>query len=155
MSQQDFLRKMILFKSLDDAELVDILALCNTKRYAAKNQIFAEGDPASRLYLIRDGEVRISRMIPGAGEEALAVLKPGDFFGEMALIDESVRSAYAIANTDCTLMEIGIKELQDHLSKNERTAVKFLDAFCRILASRLRATNDRFYGLFAMTQFFK
>jgi CRP-like cAMP-binding protein len=94
-------------------------------------------------------------MIPGAGEEALAILKAGDFFGEMALIDESVRSAHAIANTDCTLMEIGIRDLQDHLSKNEPVAVKFLGAFCRILAARLRATNDRFYGLFAMTQFFK
>ena len=155
MSQEDFLRKMILFKSLDDAELVNILSLCNTKRYTAASRIFAEGDPASRLYMIRDGEVRISRMIPGAGEEALAVLKPGDFFGEMALIDESVRSAYAIANTDCTLMEIGIRDLQDHLNSNDRVAVKMLSAFCRILASRLRATNDRFYGLFAMTQFFK
>ena len=152
---QDFLLKMILFKDLNDAELVDILTLCNTRNYDAKAPIFAEGDAASRLYMIRDGQVRISKMIPGAGEEALAILKPGDFFGEMALIDESVRSAHAFAHTDCTLMEIGIKDLQDLLKKNESVAVKFLWAFCRILASRLRATNDKFYGLFAMTQFFK
>ena len=94
-------------------------------------------------------------MIPGIGEEALAILKPGEFFGEMALIDEAVRSAYAIAHTDCSLIEVGIKDLQDLLKKNEQLAVKFLMEFCRILTSRLRATNDKFYGLFAMSQFFK
>lgn len=152
---QDFLRKMILFKDLEDSDLVEILTICNTRRYKAGSQIFAEDDPASKLYMIREGEVRISKMIPGAGEEALAILKPGDFFGEMALIDESVRSAHAIAHTDGTLMEIGIKDLQDLLQKNQAVSSKFLWSFCRILAARLRATNDKFYGLFAMTRFFK
>ena len=146
---------MILFRNLDDSELVEILTLCTTKRYSKDNKVFSEDDAASKLYLIREGKVRISKMIPGVGEEALAVLKDGEFFGEMALIDESVRSAHAIAHTDCTLMEIGIKDLQDLLEKNERFAVKFLREFCRNLAGRLRATNDKFYGLFAMSQFFK
>lgn len=146
---------MILFKDLDDTELVEVLTLCNTRRYSAGSQIFAEDDPASRMYLIRDGQVRISKMIPGAGEEALAILKAGDFFGEMALIDESVRSAHAFAHTETTLMEMQIKDLQELFMKNQSIAVKFLWAFSRILTSRLRATNDKFYGLFAMTQFFK
>src|SRR5215204_6240459 len=117
---QDFLRKLILFHDLTDPELVDILTLCTTKRYSKDNHIFSEGDAAAKLYMIREGQVRISRMIPGAGEEALAVLKNGEFFGEMALIDESVRSAYAIAHVDCTLMEIGIKDLQELFKKDEK-----------------------------------
>jgi CRP/FNR family cyclic AMP-dependent transcriptional regulator len=152
---QDFLRKMILFRNLEDSELVEILTLCTTKRYSKDTKIFSEGDAASKLYLIREGQLRISKMIPGVGEEALAILKPGEFFGEMALIDEAVRSAHAIAHTDCSLMEVGIKDLQDLLQKNEQMAVKFLMEFCRILASRLRATNEKFYGLFAMSMFFK
>src|SRR5262245_31491375 len=131
---QDFLRKMILFRQLNDTELVEILTLCTTKRYSKDSQIFSEGDAAAKLYLIREGQVRISKMIPGVGEEALAVLKEGDFFGEMALIDESVRSAHAIAHTDCTMMEIGIKDLQDLLKKHEPLAVKFLWEFSRMLA---------------------
>ena len=77
---QDFLRNMILFKDLDDSELVEVLTLCNTRHYSTGSRIFSEDDPASRLYLIREGEVRISKMIPGAGEEALAILKSGRFF---------------------------------------------------------------------------
>src|SRR5512145_3345881 len=108
INNQDFLRKINLFQPLEDFELVEILGICVTKNYAAGSQIFAEGDPASRFYIIREGEVRISKIIPGIGEEALALLRPGHFFGEMALVDEAVRSAFAFANNDSVLMEIPI-----------------------------------------------
>lgn len=152
---QDILKRMVLFKELDDNELVEILSLCVTKKYPAKSVIFADGDPANKIYLIREGEVRISKMIPGMGEEALAVLKAGNFFGEMSLIDENVRSAYATAQTNCILMEIVRDDFLDLLNKNGDIARKFLWEFCRILTNRLRATNERFYGLFAMSGFFK
>lgn len=155
INNQDFLRKINLFQPLEDFELVEILGICVTKNYAAGSQIFAEGDPASRFYIIREGEVRISKIIPGIGEEALALLRPGHFFGEMALVDEAVRSAFAFANTDSVLMEIPIPELTDLLKGNPNLASKFLWEFCRILSARLRATNERFYGLFAMSSFFK
>ena len=146
---------MVLFRSLDDQELVELLTCCMTKKYPAKENIFSEGDPASKFYMIKDGEVRISKMIPGVGEEALAVLKPGDIFGEMALIDEHTRSAFAIAHSDCTLMEIAIKDMQAILKSNQAMAAKILMEFCKVLAARLRNTNDKFYGLFAMSAFFK
>lgn len=146
---------MILFRQLTDEELVDVLSICVTKKYVSGNAIFAEGDSATKFYLIRDGEVRISKIIPSIGEEALAILKSGDFFGEMALIDEQVRSAHAFAHKDCTLMEIQIKEMQNLLRTRDGMACKFLLEFCKILAARLRATNEKFYGLFAMSAFFK
>lgn len=154
-NNHDFLRQINLFQPLEDYELVEILGICVTRQYPSGSQIFAEGDPASRFYIIREGEVRISKMIPGMGEEALALLRPGHFFGEMALVDESVRSAYAFANSNTVLMEISIPDLHDLLKRNSGLASKFLWEFCRILTARLRATNEKFYGLFAMTAFFK
>lgn len=152
---QDILKRISLFKDLTDSELVEILTLCVTKKYAEKSAIFSEGDPANKIYLIREGEVRISIMIPGAGEEALAILKAGDFFGEMSLIDENVRSARAVANKPCVLMEIPKDDFKNLLAQNNEIARKFLWEFCRILTNRLRATNDKFFGLFAMSGFFK
>ena len=152
---QDFLRQMVLFKNLEDTQLVELLTICVTKKVYANTRIFAEGEQASKLFLIREGEVRISRMIPGSGEEALAILKAGDFFGEMALIDERVRSAYAIAHTDCLLMEILIPDLLNLMNQDKEIGCKFLWSFCTILSARLRATNDKIYGLFAMTSFFR
>lgn len=146
---------MILFKELEDSELVEILTLSVTKRYPAQKVICAEGDPANKLYLIRDGQVRISKMIPGAGEEALAVLKPGEFFGEMSLLGETERSAHAIAHTQCTLMEIPKDDFEKLLLRNSEIARKFFWEFSRILSARLRATNNKFYGLFAMAGIFK
>jgi CRP-like cAMP-binding protein len=62
--------------------------------------IFRNGEPGDCCYIVLNGAVRISKFLPHIGEEALAVLKPGDYFGEMALIDSSPRSAGAIANDD-------------------------------------------------------
>jgi len=62
-------------------------------------KIFKECDPGNQLFIIAEGEVRISRDVPGSGEEALAVLKPGACFGEMAVLDRSERSTDAIASS--------------------------------------------------------
>jgi len=152
---QDILKRMVLFQDLTDPELVEILTLCVTKKYPAGSTIFADGDPANKFYLIRQGEVRISKMYSGVGEEALAILKEGDLFGEMALIDEKVRSAQAIANKDCVLMEVSRDDFKSLLDREGEIARKFLWQFCRILTNRLRLTNEKFYGLFAMSGFFK
>ena len=60
--------------------------------------IFEEGEQGDKFYLILDGAVRISRIVPGMGEEALAVLRAGTYFGEMALIDDFPRCADARAH---------------------------------------------------------
>ena len=64
---------------------------------------FQEGEPGT-LFLIAEGDVRISRHIPGSGEEALAVLKPGACFGEMSVFDRSERSTDAISNGGCRVV---------------------------------------------------
>src|SRR2546430_11642898 len=61
--------------------------VCREQKFAVSQQVFKEGEPGNRLFIISEGEVRISRTIPGSGEEALAVLKPGACFGEMAILD--------------------------------------------------------------------
>ena len=73
-----------------------------------------------------DGEVRISRQIPGAGEEALAVLKKGSLFGEMAVFDKSERSTDAIANAALTLLTISRPEFEMLLEFNRELGTKVL-----------------------------
>lgn len=83
----DLLKKIHLFANLTERELEKILPLCIKRTFAAGNVIFKEGKPGDRCYILLSGSVRISKFIPNIGEEALAVFKPGDYFGEMALID--------------------------------------------------------------------
>ena len=85
----ELLKQVMIFRDLDDAELAQVAEVCKEEKYVSGEFIFREGESGNRLYLIVNGEVRISRDVPGSGEEALAVLKPGALFGEMAVFDRS------------------------------------------------------------------
>jgi CRP-like cAMP-binding protein len=147
------LRQTAIFADLDDTELGKVADICREQRYQPGETVFKEGDPGNRLFLIAQGEVRISRQIPGSGEEALAVLKIGACFGEMAVFDRSERSTDAISNGGCTLATISRSELEMLLDFEPDVAVKVLRSMVRLLALRLRATNDNLRSILAMSMF--
>ena len=92
---------------------------------------------------IRSGFIP-ERFIPGVGEEALAVLDRGDFFGEMALIDNEPRSADAKAHeTDATVLSIDRATLNEILSMDPHASLQFLNLLCRMISRRLREINDK------------
>jgi len=112
--------------------------------YQEDSVIFNEGDKGDSLYIILDGSVRISKQVPGIGEEALAILQKGDYFGEMALIDQERRSATARAHDgSVTLLAISRKDMQEIISSYVDLAVKFLWIICRILSDRLENMQDK------------
>src|SRR3989304_3605977 len=98
------LKKAAIFADLTDEELALVAEVCKEQTFKFGQTVFKEGEPGNRLYIVAEGEVRISRIVPGSGEEALTVLKAGACFGEMAVFDRSERSTDAIANKDCTLI---------------------------------------------------
>ncbi len=147
------LRQTAIFAGLDDTELGKVADICREQTYQPGETIFKEGDPGNRLFLIAQGEVRISRQIPGSGEEALAVLKPGACFGEMAVFDRSERSTDAISNGGCTLATVSRSELEMLLDFEPDLAAKVLRSMVRLLALRLRATNDNLRSILAMSIF--
>ena len=93
----------------------------------------------------RDTEAwAISRMVPGMGEECLAILGRGEVFGELALVDDQPRSADARAHAGpCTVFSINRGLLEEVLSMDPDAAVQFLNLLCRLLCRRLRAMNER------------
>ena len=145
------LKKIMLFETLLEHELAKIEKLCRSEAVSKDAVIFKEGDAGDRCYVIVQGEVRISKFIPNIGEEALAVLKPGDTFGEMALIDNFPRSAHAIANSDCELLSISKTELDKILIMDREVGYKLLWAFTKTLSKRLRETNEKLAGFLAMS----
>ena len=147
------LRQVALFAGLDEAELSKIAEISREQRFHPGQTIFKEGEPGNRLFLILEGDVRISRDIPGSGEEALAVLKPGACFGEMAVFDRSERSTDAISNGGCRLLTISRADLEIVLDLDPELAAKVLRAMVRLLSVRLRATNDNLRSILAMSMF--
>ncbi|MBI3448438.1 MAG: cyclic nucleotide-binding domain-containing protein [Acidobacteria bacterium] len=153
--KEEFLRRTPIFATLDDEELSQVLLIGRVVDFEPDRAIFAEGDAGAAFYLVEKGAVRISKMTP-LGEEALAILREGAFFGEMALLDDTPRSAHAFPHEgSARLIEFRIRELRELMEKDTALACKMLWALCRTLAARLRDTNDRFQSLFIMTSSFQ
>jgi CRP-like cAMP-binding protein len=153
MTAIQLLRTLPPFADLQPDELGRVAELCEERTFAPGEYIFHEGEPGNRLYVIVEGEVRISREIPGAGEEALAVLKPGALFGEMAVFDRSERSTDAISNGGTRVLTISRAELEMLLDFNHDIAYKVLRAVVRMLSARLRSTNDSLRSVLSMSMF--
>ncbi len=105
------------------------------------------------MFIIAEGKVRISKMVPGIGEEALAILERGQYFGEMSLIEDGPRSADAIAHSPCKLFELSREKLDEVMFTDKELAYVILWTFVRTLSARLRETNDKIRAFFALSSF--
>jgi len=131
------LARVELFSGLKPQGLELIAKVATEETHAAGTKIFQHGDAGDKLYLILEGKVRISREVPGMGEEALAVLGPGQVFGEMALLDESARSADARVHERCRVLAIPKDGFDDLLFLHKDLAYEVLWSIVRMLVSRL------------------
>jgi CRP-like cAMP-binding protein len=149
------LRACALFQSLPADRLRRIADIATHRDLPAGAVVFREGEKGDEMYVVIAGKVRISKRVPGVGEEALGILEAGSHFGEMAMVDEAPRSADAIAHTACALAVIRREELDQLMFVDKDLAYDVLWTFVRTLSSRLRETNDKIQGFFAMTGGFK
>ncbi len=150
----EFLKTVPLFQDLEDDDLAQILMVGLVKRYAVGAPILTEGESGGRLHVIHEGEVRISKVVPGVGEEALTILRPGAFFGEIEFFDGDPASAHAIAHTDCEVLSIPHAEVEALIRNRPALAAKFFWAFGRTLAGRLREMNEKMASLLAISRAF-
>lgn len=151
---QRTLRQVSLFEGLLPVHLKRIAALSQEIHLSRNEPVFRHGDDGDGLYLILSGAVRISRTVSGIGEEALAILKPGMYFGEMSIIDDDVpRSADAIAHEETALLRLPKDDLRDLMFVDRELAYELLWRFVRTLSGRLRESNDRLLMLTVSSKF--
>ena len=137
------LANMNLFRGLAEEGLERIAAIAGEESHETGSFVFREGEMGDKLYLILDGKVRISRELPGMGEEALAVLGAGEAFGEMSLIDDTPRSADARVHERVRLLVITREAFEDLLFVHKDLAYEILWNFVKTLSGRLRDANDK------------
>jgi CRP/FNR family transcriptional regulator, cyclic AMP receptor protein len=142
-----------LFSGLPPTHLRRVFAIGIEEHFKSNQAIFNEGEPGDRFFVILEGAVRISRVVPGMGEEALAVLRPGNYFGEMSLIDDASRSASAMCHERCRVFAISRRDLEDLLFVDRDLAYELLWNWVRTLSKRLRATNDKMTFLATTSRF--
>ncbi len=141
MGDTEFLEKTILFKNLSEQELAKVDRVAGALKLGAEQVVFEEGAPGDSLYIIRSGSVRVTKVENG-DEKVLAILRQGDHFGEIALVDNQPRSATIVANEDAELIRLKESDFRKLLEEDSALALKFYKTFAEVLASRLRNTNE-------------
>lgn len=150
----DILNTIDLFAGLGPLHLAHLRSIAQERKLGRGEILFEEGDNGSEIFVVAEGSVRISKMVPGIGEEALAVLRPGAYFGEMEFIDRDLdRAARALGHEASVLYAISYSDLDMLLGTDRDLALAIQANMLRTLARRLRATNDKVTAMFAMAQF--
>lgn len=134
--QRDILARMPLFRSLNDREILRVLQVTDVRPYRDGETVIQEGEKGEDLFIVLAGEVKVRK-----GETELARLKPGEHFGEMALLRNQPRSATVQSNGDSELIVLSRSEFFEILRKEHQLAVKLLWQFTGVLADRLAQTN--------------
>ena len=126
-----------LFADLDERHVAALASMLVERRYRKGSVIFFEGDPGDALFIVGAGTVKIYRVAEDGREKTLAILREGDIFGEMALLDEEPRSAIAESLDATTLYALHRKEFLAFLANNPSMAIHII----KVLCGRLRRAN--------------
>jgi CRP/FNR family cyclic AMP-dependent transcriptional regulator len=134
----DIVRSAPLFAALDDDAAASLRESMVEVGLGRSEELFAEGDQGDRLYVIVEGKIKLGRTSGDGRENLLAILGPGEMFGELSLFDPGPRTATATSVGDSRLIGLGHDALEPWLLRHPEVAQKLLNA----LARRLRRTNE-------------
>lgn len=137
------LKQVPLFSDLTDRELSLLSATGRRQKFPAKNMVFQEGEPGDVLLVILSGRVKVLLSGKHGQEFILTMLGPGNFFGEMALLEAAPRSATVMTVEPCEFLLLEQNDLIGLLKTQPLIAVKIL----KHLSQRLRKTNEQIRSL--------
>jgi len=146
------LKRLNLFSDLESPALLKLSKHFKERVFKEGETVFSEDSIGNSMMIITSGEVRVSQKSDPGNEEALIILKKGDLFGEMGLLEDLPRSATVIAHTNVVMLEIARADFLDYLSKESDAGVKILLKLSRILSSRLRETDTKLKTFISLTQ---
>ncbi len=135
------------FKNIGKKYRKLILQILHNRVYEAGEYIFYQGDPGIGFYIVREGEVAIVQEDSNGSNRELTKLTRGDFFGELSMLDEEIRSASAVALKDSKLAVLFKPDLDEFIDKYPKTGIEILRGLSKIVVTRLKNLNDDFIAL--------
>lgn len=141
MEDVKFLKTLPLFDDLTQFEAIRVAKETRSREVKAGDTIIEEGSNGDALFILKEGAASAYRG-EGTARQRLNSFRPGDNFGEISLIDRQPRSASVIADTDCTLIEIGGKAFDSLLNQEPELEKKLLRALLHDLCRKIRKTNQ-------------
>lgn len=131
------------FEGLSPNEIAQVERGIHERRFKAGEIVFDENLPGAGMYIVRQGEVVISKQLADGRVLELAVVAEKSFFGEMALIDEMPRSATATARGETVLYAFCKPDLENLLDRNPRLAAKIVNNVAAMVCKRLVKSNEQ------------
>lgn len=141
---QDILKKIPVFEGLSNNDLSHIERILHRREYRPDEVVFSQGTPGFGMYIIEDGSVTI---VSEPSMEIMAELQSGNFFGELALLDDSPRSATAVVKTACRMLCFLQSDMFDLISRKPQIGVKILLCLARTIGERLKKANEEIQAL--------
>ncbi len=140
------LKSIPLFKDLNDDEREILAGTQMTRKFQKNVIVLHEGDQSNALYIIDSGQVKVSRINEEGKEVVLSILREGDHFGEMSLIDDEPRSASIITKNVCEFTLIRKQDFEQVLDANPQLSLAMMRSLCQ----RLRAADRSIESLALM-----
>lgn len=138
-----FLLATPFFGGLSDASLDLLVSMLVPRNFDAGATVVAEGDPGRSMFIVHSGELAVSKRADAEHAIPISALAPGDFFGEMTLIEMQNRSATVVAESPTVLYELTARELYTCYKKDIQAYVMVLQNINRELCRRLRRADNR------------
>ncbi|KUG24727.1 transcriptional regulator, crp/fnr family [hydrocarbon metagenome] len=145
---EELLLSMPPFENLSNKYIKLLMQLIHNRAYDTNEYIFYQGDPGIGLYMLREGSIKIIQSINENELVELAHLSRGDFFGELALLDDEVRSGSAIALEPSSVAVIFKPDLDEFIERYPKAGIKILRGISNIISTRLRRLNDEYFSLY-------
>jgi CRP-like cAMP-binding protein len=139
MDDRELLRTVPIFADVPDDDLQKLAGLAARKRYPKDGVVFFENEAGDTLYMVAQGRVKVTILGDDGREIILSVLGPGEFFGEMALLDNEPRSATTIAAEDSELLSVARADFEGVLNHNPG----IMGSLIKVLTARLRHANHQ------------
>lgn len=134
----DRLRKVSLFHGFTDAEMIRLLRIIQVRQFIADQYVFREGEPGDKMYVLVSGLVEIRQTRDGQ-EKTLVQMKPGDCFGEMAILDSRPRSADAFVVATCMVIEVKAETIHQN---DDWIALKLVRQLAILLTQKIRRMSQ-------------
>jgi len=141
------LKDNVLFKDFSDKEIALLAKYVEEKNLTAPTPLFLENMKGESMFIIAAGQVRLSKMLSEGEEKTLTTLGPGDFFGEMALIEGGPRSVSAIVVTDAQVLVIKRSGFEKLMEEAPKVAVKVVIGVYKTLSDRIRELSPQIQAM--------
>ncbi|MDP2275752.1 MAG: cyclic nucleotide-binding domain-containing protein [Archangium sp.] len=136
------LRGIPLFHELKDPELKRVAKLLHERHYEAGEVVFREGQTGAGMYIIKEGAVDIVLRLADGAEQSVVSLHAGQFFGELALLESSPRTATAVVRKPSVLLGLFQPDLEQLLDRDSKLGARVVWNLARMTGLRLRELSD-------------